>query len=81
MKNIMWKYFTGNSTQKYIDVLPSIVEKYNTYTMNTMSQSMLERLRHRNSMLVIKHVQQDRKVRLRKDLHPIGQKRCLPLSV
>ena len=25
----MWKYFTANSTQKYIDVLPSMVEKYN----------------------------------------------------
>ena len=32
MKNIMWKYFTANYTQKYIDVLPSMVEKYyNTY--------------------------------------------------
>ena len=32
MKNIMWKYFTANNTQKYIDVLPSMVEKYyNTY--------------------------------------------------
>ena len=29
MKNIMWKYFTANSTQKYIDVLPNMVEKYN----------------------------------------------------
>ena len=29
MKNIMWKSFTANNTQKYIDVLPSIVEKYN----------------------------------------------------
>ena len=28
MKN-MWKYFTANNTQKYIDVLPSMVEKYN----------------------------------------------------
>ena len=27
MKNIMWKYFTANNTQKYIDFLPSIVEK------------------------------------------------------
>ena len=27
MKNIMWKYFTANNTQKYIDVLPSMVEK------------------------------------------------------
>ena len=25
----MWKYFTANSTQKYIDVLPSMVDKYN----------------------------------------------------
>ena len=25
----MWKYYTANNTQKYIDVLPSIVEKYN----------------------------------------------------
>ena len=29
MNNIMWKYFTANNTQKYIDVLPSMVEKYN----------------------------------------------------
>ena len=29
MKNIMWKYFTANNTQKYIDVLSSMVEKYN----------------------------------------------------
>ena len=29
MKNIMWKYFTANNTQKYIDVLPSMVKKYN----------------------------------------------------
>ena len=29
MKNIMWKYFTWNNTQKYIDVLPEMVEKYN----------------------------------------------------
>ena len=29
MKN-MWKYFTANSTQTYIDVLPSMVDKYNS---------------------------------------------------
>ena len=28
MKIMMWKYFTANYAQKYIDVLPSIVEKY-----------------------------------------------------
>ena len=37
MKNIMWKYFTANSTQKYIDVLPSMVDKYNsTYHRSIM---------------------------------------------
>ena len=30
IKRIMWKYFTANSTQKYIDVLPKIIEKYNS---------------------------------------------------
>ena len=25
----MWKYVTTNNTQKYIDVLPGMVEKYN----------------------------------------------------
>ena len=29
MKHIMWKYFKADNTQKYIDVLPSMVEKYN----------------------------------------------------
>ena len=29
MTNIMWKYFTANNTQKYIDVLPGMIEKYN----------------------------------------------------
>ena len=29
VKNIMWEYFTANNTQKYIDVLPSMVERYN----------------------------------------------------
>ena len=26
----MWKYFTANNTQKYVDVLPGMVEKYNS---------------------------------------------------
>ena len=36
MKNIMRKYFTENNTQNYIDVWPSMVEKYNnTYHCST----------------------------------------------
>ena len=28
--NNMWKYFTANNTRKYIDVLPGMVENYNS---------------------------------------------------
>ena len=30
MKRNMWKYFTANNTHVYIDILPKLVEKYNT---------------------------------------------------
>ena len=30
MKWIMWKYFTANNTNKYIDELQNMVDKYNT---------------------------------------------------
>ena len=30
MKRIMWKYFTANNTQKYMEALPNMVDKYNS---------------------------------------------------
>ena len=30
IKRNMWKYFTANHTKKYLDVLPSLVDKYNS---------------------------------------------------
>ena len=30
MKEKMWKYFSANSTNVYIDVLPDLVKEYNT---------------------------------------------------
>ena len=62
MKNILWKYFTANNTQKYIVVLASMVEKYNNIydrsikLTHSMLKSMFEKLHHLNSMLVIKYV-------------------------
>ena len=29
IKSIMWKYFTANSTNVYVNVLPDIINKYN----------------------------------------------------
>ena len=99
MKNIMWKYFTANSTQKYIDVLPSMVDKYNSkyhrsikltpsdarnpshyqHVYNTLYGNV--RKATSPKFHVGDKVRITRKVRLRKDLHPIGQKSCLPLAV
>ena len=37
MKSIMWKYFTANNAQKYIDILPSMVETYNIHIIDRSS--------------------------------------------
>ena len=51
MKNIMWKYFTANITQKYIDDLPSMVEKYN----NTHHRSIKLKLADARKLANYKH--------------------------
>ena len=72
MKNIMWKYFTANNTQKYIDALPSMVDKYNsTYhrsiklapsdaynpaSYQHVHYALYAKTLHLNSMWVIKYV-------------------------
>ena len=64
MKNIIWKYFTANNTQKYIDVLPSMVEKYNnTYhrsikltPSDARSPTSYQHVHNQHSMLMIKYV-------------------------
>ena len=38
MKNIMWKHFTANNTQKYIDVLPSMKR----LTIHTIKDTLVE---------------------------------------
>ena len=42
MKNIMWMYFTANITQKYIDVLPSMVVKYNSTYHRSIKMTPLD---------------------------------------
>ena len=98
MKNIMWKYFTANSTQMYIDVLSSMVERYNNTYHRSIKlipsdacnpanyQDVQNAFYAKTRKSTPKFDVGDkgriaRKVRLRKDLHPIGHKRCLPLAV
>ena len=52
MKNIMWKYFTANNTQKYIGFLPSMVERYN----NTYHRSIKLTPSHARNQANYQHV-------------------------
>ena len=36
IKTRMWKYFTANNTKKYIDILPSLIDKYNNTKHRTI---------------------------------------------
>ena len=82
MKNIMWKYFTANSTENYIDVLPSMVDKYNS----TYHRSIKLKPSDARNPSNYQHVYNAFKVMFEKlhhvgdKVHPIGQKSCLPLS-
>ena len=39
LKNVMWKHFTANNANKYLDVLPSILEKYNNTFHRTIKMT------------------------------------------
>ena len=90
VKNIRWKYFTAINSQKYIDVLPSMVEKYN----NTYHRSIKLTPSDARNPASYQHVHNAiyAKVNARKATSPkfhfgdkvritIGHKRCLPLAV
>ena len=76
MKNIMWKYFTANNTQKYIDVLPSVVEKYN----NTYQRSIKLTPSDARNPAKYQHVYNalHDKVNARKAISPKSVRRLLP---
>ena len=58
MKEKMWKYFSGNSTNVYIDVLPDLVREYN----NTRHSSI--------KMTPVKASKKENKLRVWRNLYP-----------
>ena len=42
MKNIIFKYFTKDNTRRYIDVLPDLVNKYNSFFQRSIKMNLLE---------------------------------------
>ena len=59
MKNIMGKHFTANNTQKYIDILQGMVEKYNNTYHRTIKLKPTDarkpaNYKHKNNALYAK---------------------------
>ena len=87
----MWKYFKWNNKQKHVDVFPSMVEKYNnTYhrsiKLNPTEARKPANYKHINNALYAKVNARNATlpkfhVHLKRDLHPIGQRRYLPLQL
>ena len=58
MKRIMWKYFTANNTNKYIEELHNMVDKYHTAQLSSHPQK-LETRRTTNTSLELCMVKLD----------------------
>ena len=56
IKNQLWKYFTANSTHKYIDILPNLVERYNNTKHRAIQMTPTEALKPENHDRVFAHL-------------------------
>jgi len=55
----MWKHFTANSTQKYIDVLDSFVRKYNISRHSSIKMTPAEASNKQNEVTVFRNLYPD----------------------
>ena len=60
MKEKMFKYFTDNNTNKYIDVLPDLVEDYNNTVHSSTKLSPVEASKKENELKVWRNLYPDR---------------------
>jgi len=56
MKERMYKYFTANDTQKYIDVLDSFVQKYNNTRHSSIKMTPVEASKKENELTVCRNL-------------------------
>ena len=62
LKNKMFKYFTGNGTKKYIDVLPKLVKSINNSYHRSIKMSPSE-VNESNESLVYENLYGDKKLK------------------
>ena len=52
MKEKMWKYFSANSTNDYINVLPDLVREYNNTRLSSIKMTPLKASKKENELRV-----------------------------
>ena len=60
MKEKMWKYFTANSTNVYIDVLPDLVKEYNNTRHSSIKMTPVKASKKENELMVWRNLYPDR---------------------
>jgi len=59
MKEKMFKYFTANNTNKYIDVLDDFVERYNNTRHSSIKMTPVEASKQKNEVRVYRNLYPD----------------------
>ena len=72
MKRNMWKYFTANNTHTYIDILPSLLKKYNNTYHRSIKCKPIEALDPKNYVHVFKALYGDTSELVKKPSFKIG---------
>ena len=75
MKEKMWKYFTDNNTNHYVDILPNLVKDYNNTSHSSIKMTPVEASKKKNELEVWKNLYPNRLKKI--DINPkfsIGDK-------
>ena len=68
MKERMWKYFTDNNTNRYVDVLPDLVKGYNDTRHSSIKMTPVEASKKKNELKVWRTLYPDHLER--RDINP-----------
>ena len=68
MKERMWKYFTDNNTNRYVDVLPDLVKGYNNTRHSSIKMTPVEASKKKNELTVWRTLYPDHLER--RDINP-----------
>ena len=60
MKEKMWKYFTDNNTNVYVDILPDLVEDYNNTRHSSIKMTPVEASKKKNELEVWRNLYPNR---------------------